>query len=57
MRPRKEIPSDSRLIRTKSEALNYCLLECPKRNTLGCAFECKIRKQWGIPPHGDKYYG
>ena len=56
MRPRKEIPSDSRLIRTKSEALNYCLLECPKRNTLGCAFKCKIRKQWKIPPHGDKYY-
>ena len=56
MRPRKEIPSDSRLIRTKSEALNYCLLECPKRNTLGCAFKCEIRKKWGIPPHGDKYY-
>ena len=56
MRPRKEIPSNPKLIRTKSEALNYCVLECPKRNTLGCALECEIRKKWGIPPHGDKYY-
>ena len=42
-------------IKSKSQALNYCLLKCQKAQ-LGCAYECEIRKQWKIPPHGDKYY-
>ena len=42
-------------IRSKSQALNYCLLVCPNRH-LGCAVDCKIRKKWHIPPHGTRFY-
>jgi len=52
----ESIPKSPDKIRSKSQALNYCLLECPRRNTLGCAVDCEIRKQWKLPPHGDSYY-
>jgi hypothetical protein len=59
MSRRKEtIPNKPDEIRNKAQALNYCLLVCRKSlTTLGCAVDCKIRKKWHIPPHGDHYYG
>jgi hypothetical protein len=54
---RKEcIPKFPSQIKSKNQALNYCILECPRRNEVGCASECEIRKRWKLPPHGDKYY-
>jgi hypothetical protein len=58
MRPKETIPQKPEDIKSKSGALNYCILVCRKSlTTLGCARECEIRKKWKIPPHGDKYYG
>jgi hypothetical protein len=54
---KKTIPNKPDEIKSKAQALNYCLLVCRKSlTTLGCAYECEIRKKWKIPPHGDRYY-
>ena len=53
-----KIPTDSKQIKNKADALNYCLLVCQKSKVqLGCALDCPVRKRWHIPPHGDHYYG
>ena len=49
------IPERPKEIKTKSDALNYCLLKC-RNACLGCAYECEIRRRWRIPPYGDHYY-
>ena len=57
MTPRTGIPTNIRDVKTKSQALNYCLLVCQKgKFQVGCAVDCELRKKWKIPPHGDKYY-
>jgi len=57
MKPQTCIPINIRDIKTKSQALNYCLLICRKSHAvLGCAYDCELRKKWKIPPHGNKYY-
>jgi hypothetical protein len=53
-------------IKTKSQALDYCLKRClngpdrgvPQKSRWinGCALNCELRKKWRIPPHGKKYY-
>ena len=55
MRPKETIPQKPDDIKSKSDALNYCILVC-RKTTLGCVVECEIRKKWKIPPHGEKYY-
>jgi hypothetical protein len=49
------IPNVVAEIKGKMSALNYCLLSC-RKNGLGCALDCGLRRRWKIPPHGDKYY-
>jgi len=57
MRPKETIPQKPEDIKSKTGALNYCLLVCRKSLTVeGCAVDCPIRKKWQIPPHGEKYY-
>lgn len=52
------IPESPKEVKTKSQALNYCLLACRKSvNVLGCALDCPLRKKWKIPPHGSRYNG
>lgn len=46
--------SETRIIRSPEDALHYCLFECPHQH-LGCAYSCKIRQRFKIPPHGNKY--
>ena len=46
--------SRNKVLRNAYEALRYCQDECPDFK-LGCAAECKIRKHFKIPPHGEKY--
>jgi len=55
MKQREGIVENVRNIRTKMQALNYCLLTC-KNRMLGCAVDCEIRRKWKLPPHGEKYY-
>lgn len=43
-----------RKLKTPADALNYCLQECPVHK-VGCAYECKIRMIFKIPPHGPGY--
>jgi len=59
MIPGMRVPSpktDPKFLKNASEALNYCLMECRDFKD-GCAVDCKIRKHFKIPPHGDKYPG
>jgi len=40
--------------RNAKDAVYYCTQECPDFHD-GCAVDCKIRKHFKIPPHGNKY--
>ena len=42
------------ILENPQQALYYCLNFCP-RLQFGCAKNCKIRKHFKIPPHGEKY--
>jgi len=42
------------ILENPQQALYYCLNFCPHFQE-GCAIECKIRKHFKIPPHGEKY--
>jgi hypothetical protein len=41
------------VLKTAKEALQYCD-DCPYQKN-GCAKNCKIRRHFKIPPHGDFY--
>ena len=45
---------DGFILENPQQALFYCLRYCPDHKE-GCAIECKIRKHFKIPPHGEKY--
>jgi len=42
------------VLRDACDAVYYCSVECSVR-VLGCAVDCRVRKYFGLPPHGNKW--